>query len=92
MGPSFINKTPSPKGDKVIFDTKASEPPDYQSLPAPRYESCSSNSIAKSNLSNNYCIEEDARSINDGDCNFALEKSSNHQKENEPYCKLYHLK
>ena len=92
MDPSFINKTPSPNSDKVIFDTKASEPPSYQSLPASRYESCSTNSIAKSNPSNDYYIEEDARSIKDGDCTFALEKSSNHHKENEPYCKLYHIK
>ena len=40
MDPSF-NKTPSSKSDKVIFDTKGNEPPGYQSLPAPHYESYS---------------------------------------------------
>ena len=93
-------KTPSPKSDKVIFDTKGNEPPGYQSLPAPRYESCrlSATSIAKSNHStNDYHIEEDARSIKDEDCEFALEKSKEQEheensKECERYCKLKHLK
>ena len=90
-------KTPSPKSDKVIFDTKGIEPPGYQSLPAPRYESCSATSIAKSNHSNDYYIEEDARSIKDEDCEFALEKikEQDHEekfKECERYCKLKHLK
>ena len=91
-------KTPSPKSDKVIFD-KGNEPPGYQSLPAPhaRYESCSLTSIAKSNHSNDYSIEEDARSIKDGDCGFALEKIKEQEyeensKECERYCKLKHLK
>ena len=51
-------KTPSPKSDKVIFDTIGIEP--HQSLPVPCYESCSATSIAKSNHSNDYHIEEDA--------------------------------
>jgi len=80
-------KTPSPKSDKVIFDTKETEPPDYQPLPEPRYESCSATSIEKSH--NDYCIEEDARSIKDADCQFALEKSP---KQYEPYSKLHHIK
>ena len=80
-------KTPSPKSDKVIFDTKGTEPPDYQPLPKPRYESCSATSIEKSH--NDYYIEEDARSINDADCQFTLEKTS---KQHEPYSKLYHFK
>ena len=94
INPSF-NKTPSPKSDKVIFDTKEIEPPGYQSLPAPRYESCSATSIAKSNHSNDYYIEEDVRSIKENDCQFTCEKSSKQYEEtheHEPYCKLYHLK
>ena len=88
-------KTPSPKSDKVIFDTKGNEPPGYQSLPAPRYERCSATSIAKSNLSNDYYIEEDARSIEDKDCEF-LEKATkqgyeDNMKENDSYCKLKHF-
>ena len=90
-------KTPSPKSDKVIFDTKGNEPPGYQSLPAPRYESCSATSIAKSNHSNDYYIDEDVRSIKDEDCEFALEKIKEQEheenfKECERYCKLKHLK
>ena len=89
-------KTPSPKSDKVIFDTKRIEPPGYQSLPAPRYESCSATSIAKSNHSNDYYIEEDAKSIVDEDCEFALEKFKEQEheensKECERYCKLKHF-
>ena len=94
MDPSF-NKTPSPKSDKVIFDTKGNEPPGYQLLPAPRYESCSATSIAKSNHSNDYYTEEDVRSINENDCQFTFEKSSKQYEQTqdpEPYCKLYHLK
>ena len=91
-----INKTPSPKSDKVIFDTKGMEAPGYQPLPVPRYESCSATSIARSNHSNDYYIEEDARSIKDTDCQLALEMSSKEHeeasKEDEPYCKLYHAK
>ena len=90
MDPLF-NKTPSPKSDKVIFDTKEIEPPVYQSLPAPRYESCSATSIAKSNHSNDYYIEEDARSIKENDCQFSS-KQYEETHEPEPYCKLYHLK
>ena len=90
-------KTPSPKSDKVVFDTKGNEPPGYQSLPAPRYESCSATSIAKSNHSNDYYIEEDARSIKDEDCEISLEKTKEqgHEenfKECEQYCKLKHFK
>ena len=83
--------TPSPKSDKVIFDTKGNEPPAYRPLPKPRYESCSLTSIEKSNnsLSNDYYIEEDARSIKEVDCECALEKTS---KQDEPYLKLFHLK
>ena len=92
---AMSTKSPSPKSDKVIFDTKGNEPPDYQSLPAPRYESCSATSIAKSNLSNDYYIEEDAKSIADKDCEF-LEKATKQEyedkiKENESYCKLKHF-
>ena len=90
-------KTPSPKSDKVVFDTKGNEPPGYQSLSAPRYESCSATSIAKSNHSKNYCIEEDARSIKDEDCEISLEKIKEQEneenfKECERYCKLKHFK
>ena len=89
-------KSLSPKSDKVIFDTKGIEPPAYQSLPKPRYESCSATSIAKSTNSNDYYIEEDARSIKDEDCQFSFEKISKENEENskqdEPYCKLYHFK
>ena len=90
-------KTSSPKSDKVIFDTKGIEPPGYQSFPASRYESCSATSIAKSNHSNDYYIEEDARSIKNEDCEFALEKIKEQEheenfKECERYCKLKHLK
>ena len=92
-------KTPSPKSDKVIFDTKGIEPPGYQSLSAlhARYESCSPTSIAKSNHSNDYHIEEDVRSIKDEDSEFALEKIKEQEykensKECERYCKLKHLK
>ena len=96
MDPSIVNKTPSPKSDKVIFDTKGIEPPAYQPLPIPRYESCSTTSVARSNHSNDYHIEEDARSITDTDCYFEIEKDSKQHeetsKEHESYCKLYHLK
>ena len=90
-------KTPSPKSDRVIFDTKGSEPPGYQSLPPPRYESCSTSSIAKSTHSNDYYIEEDAKSIKDEDCEFALEKIKELENEeklkecDERYCKLKHF-
>ena len=73
-------KTPSPKSDKVIFDTKGNEPPGYQSIPAPRYEDCSNPSLAKFNLSNDNSnkpvadSESDAESIKDEDCEAALEK------------------
>ena len=91
-----VNKTPSPKSDKVIFDTKKIETPGYQPLPVPRYESCSAISIAKSNHSNDYYIEEDARSIKDTDCQLMMEMNSKEHeevsKEDEPYCKLYHPK
>ena len=89
IDPSIINKTPSPKSDKVIFDTKKIEPPAYQPLPKPRYENCSLTSIEKSNNSNEYTIEEDVRSINEEDCTTALGKT---QKQPEQYCKLYHFK
>ena len=87
-------KTPSPKSDKVIFDTIGIEP--HQSLPVPRYESCSATSIAKSNHSNDYHIEEDARSIKDEDCEFVFEKIKEQEheensKECERYCKLKHF-
>ena len=88
-------KAPSPKSDKVIFDTKGDEPPAYQSLPAPRYESCSATSIAKSNHSDDYYIEEDARSIKDEDCEIEKTKEQEHEenfKECERYCKLKHFK
>lgn len=90
-------KTPSPKSDKVIFDTQGIEPPSYQPLPEPRYQSCSATSIAKFNQSNDYYIEkEDARSIKDADCQFALEENTKpneeSSKQHEPYCKLYHFK
>ena len=70
---SISAKNPSPKSDKVIFDTKGSEPPTYQSLPEPRYQSCSATSIEKSH--NDYYIEEDAMSIKDADCQLALEET-----------------
>ena len=89
-------KTPSPKSDKVIFDTEEIEPPGYQSLPAPRYESCSATSIAKSNHSNDYYIKEDARSIKEENAKYVLEKTTDQHEEaskhHEPYCKLYHFK
>ena len=87
MDPPIINKTPSPKSDKVIFDTKGIEPPDYQPLPKPRYESCSATSIEKSN---DYYIEDDVRSIKEehGKSTFSNEQ----KKQYEPYCKLYHFK
>jgi len=86
MDPSYINKTPSPKNDKVVFDTKEIEPPDYHPLPKPRYESCSATSIEKSN---DYYIEEDARSIKEEHCESTFSKE---QKHYESYCKLYHFK
>ena len=100
---TMSTKTPSPKSDKVIFDTKGNEPPGYQSLPAPRYEDCSNPSLSKSNVSNS--IEPDAESIKDEDCEFVLEKmvekdefrqnTEQEDKENfkeyERYCKLRHF-
>ena len=92
------NKTPSPKSDKLIFDTKGIEPPAYQPLPDPRYQSCSATSIAKFSINDNdYCIKEDARSIKDEDCEFASDKmTEKHQeeisKEHEQYSKLHHFK
>ena len=59
------NATPSPKSDKVVFDTSRIQPPSYQSLPKPRYETCSASSMEKCN---DYHIETDARSIKDEDC------------------------
>ena len=90
-------KTPSPKSDKVVFDTQGVEPPTYQPLPEPRYQSCSATSIAKSTHSNDYYIEkEDAKSIKDEDCKFTPEKTmEQHEeisKEQEPYSKLCHFK
>ena len=89
-------KIPSPKNDEVIFDA-GNEAPGYQSLSARHYESCSPTSIAKSNHSDDYYIEEDARSIKDEDCEFASEKIKEQEyeensKECEQYCKLKHLK
>ena len=90
-------KSPSPKSDKVIFDTQGIEPPVYQQFPEPRYQICSTTSIAKSDNSNDYYIEkEDARSIKDVDCKFALEEATKQNedspKQHESYCKLYHFK
>lgn len=90
-------KTPSPKSDKVVFDTQGVEQPTYLPLSELRYQSCSATSIAKSTHSNDYYIEkEDARSIKDGDCQCVSEKSmEQHEeisKEHEPYSKLYHFK
>ena len=89
MSPKAPNTT---KSNNVIFDTEEIEPPAYQSLPAPCYESCSATSIAKSNHSNDYYNEEDARSIKD---ELALEETTEQHgeatKQHEPYCKLYHF-
>ena len=89
-------KMPSPKSDKVIFDTSGIEPPTYQSLAEPRYQSCGANSIARSNLFNECHIEEDAKSIKDEDCKFTSEKTTEQheeiRKEQEPYSKLHHVK
>lgn len=75
-------KFPSPKDDKVIFDDrKGIEPPGYQPLAEPRYQSCSATSIAKSNHSNDYYIEEDVRSIKDEDCQFTSEKAIEEHEE-----------
>ena len=62
------NATPSPKSDKVVFDTSHVQPPSYQPLPKPRYESCSASSVEKCN---DYHIERDARSIKDEDCYYS---------------------
>ena len=90
-------KTPSPKSDKVVFDTQGVEQPTYLPLSEPRYQSCSATSIAKSTHSNDYYIEkEDARSIKDEYCQCVSEKTmEQHEeisKEPEPYSKLYHFK
>ena len=89
-------ESPCANSNNVIFDTKEVGPPAYQPLPSPRYESCSTSSIAKSNHSNNYYIEEDTRSIKDTDIQLGLEKAIEKHKEtskqHEPYCKLYHFK
>ena len=89
-------KMPSPKSDKVIFDTSGIEPPTYQSLAEPRYQSCGAISIARSNLSNDYHIDEDAKSIKDEDCQFTPEKTMEQHEENckeqESYSKLHHFK
>ena len=53
------NPTPSPKSDKVVFDTSRVEPPSYQPLPIPQYKSCSASSM------NDY---HDVRSIREEDC------------------------
>ena len=53
------NPTPSPKSDKVVFDTSHVEPPSYQPLPIPQYKGCSSSSM------NEY---HDVRSIREEDC------------------------
>jgi len=70
----------------VIFDTKEIETPDYHPLPKPCYESCSANSIEKSN---DYYIEEDVRSIKEEHCESTFSKE---QKQYESYCTLYHFK
>ena len=89
-------KMRSPKSDKVIFDTSIIEPPTYQSLAEPRYQSCGAISIARSNLSNDCHIEEDVKSIKDKDCQFTLENTmEQHEeipKEQEPYSTLHHFK
>jgi len=96
-----VNTTKSPKSvstdsNNVIFDAEEIGPPAYQPLPSPRYEICSTNSIAKSNHSNDYYIEEDTRSIKDADIRFGLEKATEQHeeasKQHETYCKLYHFK
>ena len=84
----------TPKSDNVIFDTEEDEPPGYQSLPAPRYESCSATSIAKSNHSNDYVyhMEEESSSVKEENCAYALEKTTEEaSKHHESYCKLYHF-
>jgi len=53
------NPTPSPKSDKVVFDTSRAEPPSYQPLPILQYKSCSASSM------NDY---HDVRSIKEDDC------------------------
>ena len=88
-------KIPSPKSDRVIFDTSGIEPPTYQSLPEPRYQSCGTISTARSNLSTDCHIEEDAKSIKDEDCQLTPEKIMDQEeipKEQEPYAKLKHFK
>ena len=62
------NATPSPKSGKVVFDTSRVQPPSYQPLPKPHYESCSTSSMEKCN---DYHIERDVRSIKDEDCYFS---------------------
>ena len=39
------NPTPSPRSDKVVFDTARVEPPSYQPLPASQHTSCSASSM-----------------------------------------------
>ena len=81
----------------MIFDTEEAEAPGYQSLSAPRYESCSATSIAKSNHSNDYAyhMEEESKSIKGENSVYALEKTKEQYEEaskhHEPYCKLYHF-
>ena len=85
------NKTPN---DNVIFDMEEAEAPGYQSVPAPRYESCSATSIAKSN-DYVYHMEEESKSIKGENCVYASEKTKEQHEEvskhHDPYCKLYHF-
>ena len=60
------NATPSPKSDKVVFDTSRVEPPSYQPLPIPQYKSCSASSM------NDY---HDVRSVREEGCKLPQHKN-----------------
>ncbi|XP_065898899.1 uncharacterized protein [Dysidea avara] len=82
------NATPSPKSDKVVFDTSRVQPPSYQPLPKPRYESCSAASMEKYN---DYHIERDVRSIKDEDCYFSKPQYENCNACSTEKCNDYHI-
>ena len=76
------NATPSPKSDKVVFDTSCVQPC-YQPLPKPRYESMEK--------CNNYHIEKDDVSIKDEDCHLTKPHYECCSASSTEKCNDYHI-